>query len=55
LIGDPLKSAPYLFCLWHIAFPMAVIVYALSKDTGEAVGADRSTGVKVLLRADEGN
>src|SRR6187200_2748914 len=33
LIGDPLSSAPYLFCLWHIAFPLAVIVYAISNDT----------------------
>jgi signal transduction histidine kinase len=32
LIGDPLSSAPYLFILWHIAFPVAVIVYALSDD-----------------------
>src|SRR6478752_5360728 len=32
LIGDPLSSAPYLFCLWHVAFPVAVIVYALSDD-----------------------
>ena len=42
LIGDPLKSAPYLFCLWHIAFPVAVIVYALSKDTRGA-RASKST------------
>ena len=32
LIGDQLSSAPYLFILWHIAFPVAVIVYALSDD-----------------------
>ena len=32
LIGDPLSSAPYLFFLWHIAFPLAVTVYALSDD-----------------------
>jgi signal transduction histidine kinase len=34
LIGDPLSTAPYLFCLWHIAFPVGVIVYAVSKDSG---------------------
>ena len=39
LFGD-LSTAPYLFCLWHIAFPLGVIVYALSKDT--AKGADVS-------------
>jgi signal transduction histidine kinase len=32
LIGDQLSSAPYLFILWHIAFPVAVIVYAFSDD-----------------------
>jgi signal transduction histidine kinase len=47
LIGDPLKSAPYLFCLWHIAFPMAVIVYALSKDTGEGASARKSARVTI--------
>src|SRR5262249_1595755 len=35
LIGDPLSSAPYLFILWHLAFPLAVIIYALSSDTVE--------------------
>ena len=32
LMGDQLSSAPYLFILWHIAFPLAVTVYALSDD-----------------------
>src|SRR4029077_11428350 len=36
LIGDPLSSAPYLFFLWHIAFPLAVTVYALSDDRARA-------------------
>jgi signal transduction histidine kinase len=35
LIGDPLSSAAYLFFLWHVAFPLAVIVYALSKGSTE--------------------
>ena len=34
LIGDPLNSAPYLFCLWHMALPTAVFVYALSTEAG---------------------
>ena len=36
LIGDQLSSAPYLFILWHIAFPLAVTVYALSNDRPQA-------------------
>jgi signal transduction histidine kinase len=36
LIGDQLSSAPYLFILWHIAFPLAVSVYALSDDRPRA-------------------
>ena len=36
LIGDQLSSAPYLFILWHIAFPLAVTVYALSDDRPRA-------------------
>ena len=36
LIGDQLSSAPYLFILWHIAFPLAVTAYALSDDRSRA-------------------
>src|SRR6478736_7753921 len=36
LIGDQLNSAPYFFILWHIAFPLAVTVYALSNDRPRA-------------------
>ncbi|MGA7532039.1 MAG: MASE4 domain-containing protein, partial [Pseudolabrys sp.] len=36
LIGDPLSSAPYLFFLWHIAFPLAVTAYAFSDDRPRA-------------------
>ena len=36
LFGDQLSSAPYLFFLWHIAFPLAVTVYALSDDRARA-------------------
>jgi signal transduction histidine kinase len=38
LIGDPLISTVYLFCLWHVALPTAVLVYALSTDTGASTG-----------------
>ncbi|MGA9514788.1 MAG: MASE4 domain-containing protein, partial [Pseudolabrys sp.] len=36
LIGDQLSSAPYLFFLWHIAFPLAVTAYAFSDDRPRA-------------------
>jgi signal transduction histidine kinase len=36
LMGDQLSSAPYLFILWHFAFPLAVTVYALSNDRPRA-------------------
>jgi signal transduction histidine kinase len=49
LFGD-LSTAAYLFCLWHIAFPVAVIVYALSRDTGKgAKVSDSSTAVVVRV------
>ena len=32
LIGDGLNSAAWIFALWHTTFPLALIVYALSKD-----------------------
>lgn len=41
LIGDPLISTVYIFCLWHVALPTAVLVYALSTGTGAAT--DKST------------
>src|SRR5215475_11041209 len=37
LIGDPLNSAGWIFLFWHTVFPLAVIVYTLSKDTCDAV------------------
>jgi hypothetical protein len=32
LIGDQLSSAGWLYSFWHTLFPLAVIVYTLSKD-----------------------
>jgi signal transduction histidine kinase len=50
LIGDPLSSAPYLFILWHIAFPVAVIVYALSDDRPRTNGPPgRSTKATIAI------
>ena len=45
LIGDPLISTVYLFCLWHAALPTAVLVYALSTDTGATTG--KSTRITI--------
>jgi signal transduction histidine kinase len=35
LIGDGLNTAAWLFIVWHAAFPIAVLTYALSKDRTE--------------------
>jgi two-component sensor histidine kinase len=43
LIGDTLNSPGWLFVCWHTMFPLAVILYALTKDAGESVNrTDRS-------------
>ncbi len=47
LIGDPLSTAGYLFCLWHIAFPLSDIVYALSKDTAKSANV---SGISAAIR-----
>jgi len=50
LIGDQRNSAGWLFSFWHTVFPLAVIVYTLSKDTGDAVQwAGRSTGAAIAI------
>jgi len=43
LIGDYLNSAGWLYTFWHTAFPVAVIVYTLSKNVGDAVQRSRRT------------
>jgi PAS domain S-box-containing protein len=48
LIGDPLNSAGWLFSCWHTVFPLAVVVYTVSKDADNAVQwPGRSTGVTI--------
>jgi signal transduction histidine kinase len=47
LIGEPLTSPVYLFCLWHVALPTAVLVYGLSADTGASTGTRKSTGITI--------
>src|SRR5262245_44733939 len=47
LFGD-LSSAAWLFVLWHNAFPLGVLVYALSKDTDKVSRVlGTSTGIAV--------
>jgi hypothetical protein len=33
IIGDGLNSAAWLFVLWHTNFPLAIILYVLTKDS----------------------
>ena len=48
LIGD-INSAPWIFVFWHTTFPLALIVYTLSKDEGkEADLSRRSIGVGIV-------
>jgi two-component sensor histidine kinase/PAS domain-containing protein len=50
LIGNGDNSAAWLFQLWHTTFPLAVIVYTLSKDSGAAaIRHDSSTGVTIVV------
>jgi signal transduction histidine kinase len=49
LIGDPLISTVYLFCLWHIALPTAVLVYALSTDTGASAGKSTTITIGITV------
>src|SRR3974377_1908471 len=34
VIGDGLNSAAWFFVLWHTTFPLALILYVLTKDSG---------------------
>jgi hypothetical protein len=34
VIGDGLNSASWFFVLWHTTFPLALIVYVFTKDSG---------------------
>jgi signal transduction histidine kinase len=49
LIGDGINTASWIFAFWHTAFPLALIVYALSKD-GNAVSdlSGGSIGVSIV-------
>jgi signal transduction histidine kinase len=56
LIGDGLNSAAWIFALWHTAFPVALIVYALSKDrrdvarlSGRSIAANLAVTITFVL------
>jgi signal transduction histidine kinase len=50
LIGDGLNSAAWIFALWHTTFPLALIVYALSKDRRDVARlSDRSIAVNLVV------
>jgi signal transduction histidine kinase len=49
LIGDPLISTVYLFCLWHVALPTAVLVYALSRDAGATTNKSTRTIIGITV------
>jgi signal transduction histidine kinase len=49
LIGDPLISTVYLFCLWHVALPTAVLVYALSTDTGGTTNKSTRITISIIV------
>jgi signal transduction histidine kinase len=43
VIGDGLNSAAWFFVLWHTNFPLAMILYVLTKDSGAAVRLSRGS------------
>jgi PAS domain S-box-containing protein len=50
VIGNGDDSAAWLFQLWHTTFPLAVIVYTLSKDAGTgAIRSHSSTDVTIAV------
>jgi signal transduction histidine kinase len=53
VIGDGLNSAAWFFVLWHTTFPLAIILYVLTKGSGAAVrlstGSTRVTIISTLV------
>jgi signal transduction histidine kinase len=50
VIGDGLNSAAWFFVLWHTNFPLAIVLYVLTKDSGAAVRLSTgSTGVTIII------
>lgn len=49
LIGDGLNAAGWLFVLWHTAFPIAVLIYALSKGRNDIQSMSRRSPAPVIV------
>jgi signal transduction histidine kinase len=49
LIGDGLDTPAWFFVLWHTTFPIAVIVYALSKRMDGSASAQGSAGSNISV------
>jgi signal transduction histidine kinase len=47
LIGDGTNTPAWFFVFWRFIFPLAVLVYALSKDVGETTLSDRSIKIRI--------
>src|SRR5829696_7386350 len=41
LFGDGIDTPAWVFVLWHTSFPLGVLLYALTKDGGVAIGETR--------------
>jgi signal transduction histidine kinase len=49
IIGDGLNSAAWFFVFWHTNFPLAIILYVLTKDSAPATRLSKgSTGVTII-------
>lgn len=46
-IGDELNTSPWLFVFWHTVFPLAAIVYALSRDARSAERSGQQIGTTI--------
>jgi signal transduction histidine kinase len=49
LLGAGLQTTTWLYTLWHAAFPMFVIAYALSKDADPAEGVRQGSAIAPIL------
>src|SRR5712671_5681190 len=49
LIGDGPNSAAWIYVLWHITFPAAILVYALTKDAPPAARPGRPAVTAIAI------
>jgi signal transduction histidine kinase len=49
LIGDGTNTPAWFFVFWRFLFPLAVLIYAFSKDAREAVLSERSVKARIGL------